>query len=60
MHEEMSGVTQTMSPIAGAEDLTEILSALDPLDALPVVEHVSVFESIHHALQAALEEPENG
>lgn len=56
----MSGVTETMSPTVGAEDLTEILRALDTLDALPVVEHVSVLESIHHALQAALEEPEHG
>ncbi|SDD32772.1 hypothetical protein SAMN05216410_3199 [Sanguibacter gelidistatuariae] len=52
-------MTETMSPIAGAEDLTEILSALDTLEALPVAEHVTVLESIHHALQAVLEEPEN-
>ena len=60
MHEGMSSVTQTMAPVAGAEDLTEILSVLDTLDALPVSEHVPVLETIHRALQVALEEPENG
>ena len=70
VHEEMSGVTETMLSVTGAGDpadgpdhLPEVLSALSGLDSLetsPASEHVAVYESIHRSLQAVLEEPEQG
>ena len=71
VHEEMSGVTETMPPATGADGFTDdlddglpeirrSLSALDALDELAVSEHVTVFESIHQSFQAVLDEPEHG
>lgn len=71
VHEEMSGVTETIPPAGGAGgsadgpdgDLPEIrsaLSALDTLDEIDISEHVTVFESIHQSLQSVLDEPERG
>ena len=71
MTETMLSATGAGDPAAGPAPLPEVLSAhggadldilgvLDALDALPVSEHVAVYESIHRSLQTALEEPEHG
>lgn len=71
VHEEMNGVTETMTPATGADgstgglddgvpEIRSALDALDTLDTLAVSEHVAVFESIHQSLQSVLEEPEHG
>ena len=41
----------------GDPRVDEVLHSLDALDALPVTEHVAVFESAHAALREALTGP---
>jgi len=38
----------------GLAAVDDVLASLDRLDALPVEEHVAVFESAHEGLRAAL------
>lgn len=44
--------------LPGLPEVQQALDALDRLEGSPVSEHVAVFESVHRALQTALEEPE--
>lgn len=44
------------TPSTGDDAVDEALTALDGLDARPVVEHVAVFDAVHGALADRLAE----
>lgn len=48
------------APSAGPVDVEEVLGTLEQLDALPVGDHVAVFEQAHASLRRALDEAGSG